>query len=175
MADMMTRRTGALAAVLATALALGLAAAPAGAQTPLACTERAAGDPPRVMLDCGGGLLIERETAAAMGLSAPGTAGAAIAVDAGAVLAEVPPGRSFQIRTPHAIASVRGTLFAVEVTQESTSVFVLEGTVAVAPTETDGEVTLGPGEGVDVAPDTALMVREWGSARVAALLERFGR
>lgn len=173
------------AAVVAAAL---LAAQPVAAQN--ACTSNTIGDPPRTAYDCGGGILIEREAAAAMGVPvadiAADTPTATLA--SGAMLVSVAPGAGgFQVRTPHAIASVRGTVFFVDVTLGGTAVFVTEGIVAV--TGGGSTVSLGPGEGVDVAASAAvpqpraparaasspLRVNRWGQARADALLARFGR
>jgi ferric-dicitrate binding protein FerR (iron transport regulator) len=84
-------------------------------------------------------------------------------------------GPAFQIRTPHAIASVRGTLFAVDITAGRTAVFAAEGSVRVRQIGTIDSVTLRAGQGVDVAPGQPLVVRRWGTPRVEALLARFGR
>ena len=91
---------------------------------------------------------------------------------------EVPAGAvegGFEVITPQAIAAVRGTKWAVDVAAGKTSVFVVDGRVAVSREAVDPAVTLGPGEGVDVEAGTApLTVRRWGAARAAALLARFG-
>ena len=95
------------------------------------------------------------------------------------ILVELPPGRGrvrFQIRTPHAIASVRGTVWATDVSAARTSVFVQRGAVGVAPQASRRSVVLNPGEGVDVEAGTAVPeVKRWGPQRAAALLARFGR
>jgi hypothetical protein len=109
------------------------------------------------------------------GSSQPGAA----RFDAGALLIELDPAgsaKSFQILTPHAIAAVRGTRWAMEVTPLQTSTLVIAGTVVVArPSEATG-VLVGPGHGVDAASDrTPLTVKVWEPARVKALLARFGR
>ncbi|MCF3935919.1 FecR family protein [Acuticoccus sp. M5D2P5] len=158
------------------ALLLGtlLAAGPATAQTP-SCEERRLDNPPRVMVDCGGGILIEREAAVEMGFISA-TGGAAIEVNSGAVLVEVDAAQGgFQIRTPQAIATVRGTIYAVDVSDGHTAVFVERGVVEVAPIEGGEAATLQAGEGVDVTPGEPLVVREWGAGRVAELMARFGR
>jgi len=84
-------------------------------------------------------------------------------------------GQDFQIRAPHAIASVRGTVFAVDVTEGETAVFVSEGRVWVQKIGTAESVVLSAGQGVDVAPAAPLVVRRWGDQRVSDLLARFGR
>ncbi|MBS7698664.1 MULTISPECIES: FecR family protein [unclassified Chelatococcus] len=84
--------------------------------------------------------------------------------------------RRFQVQTPHAVASVRGTTWAVDVTPAQSAVFVQEGRVGVTRARGGRGVVLTAGEGVDVAPGRApLVVNRWGAARVAALLARFGR
>ena len=97
----------------------------------------------------------------------------------GALLIEYTPGtskRGFQILTPHAIASVRGTTWAVDVAGANTAVFVQDGEVNVNRPRTTRGVVLHAGQGVDVGPGTgALVVKTWGAPRVAALLARFGR
>ena len=70
---------------------------------------------------------------------------------------------------------MRGTTYLVDAGRDETSVFVIEGQVAVRKQNDASFVTLGPGEGVDVASGVSLRVVTWGAARVAALLERFGR
>lgn len=82
----------------------------------------------------------------------------------------------FQVQTPHAVASVRGTTWAVDVTGPQSAVFVEEGRVGVARVQGGRGVVLTAGEGVDVAPGNApLVVNRWGAPRVRALLARFGR
>jgi ferric-dicitrate binding protein FerR (iron transport regulator) len=95
-----------------------------------------------------------------------------------ALLVETPNGvrRHFQIRTPQAVASVRGTIWAVDVAETQTSVFVQRGAVAVRRQNTRQAVTLHPGEGVDVTDEPGpLVVRRWPEERVRRLLARLGR
>lgn len=97
-----------------------------------------------------------------------------------AVLVEVPRAAArtggFEVITPQAIASVRGTKWAVDVGRRRTSVLVVEGRVAVRRLAASAGVTLGPGEGVDVDPGTnPLTVRRWPAARASALLARLGQ
>ncbi|QWW70221.1 FecR domain-containing protein [Rhizobium sp. WYJ-E13] len=81
----------------------------------------------------------------------------------------------FQVVTPQAIAAVRGTQWAVDVKDGTTSVLVTRGRVGVRR-PAGPAVTLGPGEGVDVTRGTAtLTVRTWPAPRVAALLSRLGQ
>lgn len=96
-----------------------------------------------------------------------------------AVLVEVPKqtsGRRFEVVTPQAIAAVRGTRWAVDSAADKTSVFVVNGEVAVTrPTGSTG-VVLTPGEGVDVdGGNQPLTVRRWPQPRVDALLQRLGQ
>ena len=104
---------------------------------------------------------------------------AALRLVTGALLVEFQPqpgAENFQILTPEAIAAVRGTTWAVEVERGKTSVLVVAGKVEVQARRGGAAVSLGPGEGVDVAdPAQTLQVKTWGEARVRKLLARFGR
>ena len=78
--------------------------------------------------------------------------------------------------TPQAIAAVRGTKWAVDAAEGKTSVFVVNGRVAVGRRTGSHSVTLGAGEGVDVeATRGPLTVKRWPAARVAALMARLGQ
>jgi hypothetical protein len=96
-----------------------------------------------------------------------------------ALLLEVPKkqsGNRFQVITPQAIAAVRGTKWAVDAAEGKTSVFVVNGRVAVGRRTGTHSVTLGAGEGVDVeATRGPLTVKRWPKARVAALMARLGQ
>jgi ferric-dicitrate binding protein FerR (iron transport regulator) len=82
----------------------------------------------------------------------------------------------FQVVTPQAIAAVRGTQWAVDVKNGTTSVFVVRGRVAVGRPSQRPTVVLSPGESVDVTAGNApLTVRRWPLPRVAALLARLGQ
>jgi ferric-dicitrate binding protein FerR (iron transport regulator) len=102
-----------------------------------------------------------------------------VELESGAVMIEFVPGgahRNFQILTPHAIAAVRGTRWAVEVTAEKTSTLVISGTVEVKRRQSDQSAILHAGEGVNVSPGTApIEVKRWKTERVRALLARFSR
>jgi len=164
--------------ILAALLFAALFSAGAQAQELAGCTLEEAGDPPRKIYRCEGGLVIEAEDATQLEALAGGGGPqpAAIEVDGNAVFVDIAPGRGeFQILTPHAIASVRGTTYAVDVTGEATAVFVAEGVVGVARRDGTDDVQLEAGEGVDVTPGAPLEVKSWGQARVDALLARFGR
>jgi hypothetical protein len=103
---------------------------------------------------------------------------AAIRLDDGALLIEFQRSlwrQDFQILTPLAIAAVRGTKWAVEVTRARTSVLVLSDAVGVTNRRLNQYVILTEGEGVDITPaDTSTVQKTWGAARVRALLARFG-
>ncbi len=145
------------------------------------CQLQPAGSPTRQVLRCPDGATIEAEPGADFTLldrNQDGQADAA-ALRSRALLVDVQARsrkRGFQVLTPQAIAAVRGTRWAVDVSGTKTSVFVLNGRVAVRRANARSGVELGPGEGVDVeagAP-TALTVSRWPMARVNALLGRFG-
>jgi ferric-dicitrate binding protein FerR (iron transport regulator) len=136
-------------------------------------------DPPRTTLTCPNGVVITAEDGTIFSLEDrnPAAGPEAVRLDGKALLLEVPEGNAdgFETVTPQAIAAVRGTRWAVDVADGKTAVFVLEGRVIVSRPAGSPAVTLGPGEGVDVAPGTEpLTVRRWGAPRVAALLARFG-
>jgi FecR protein len=103
---------------------------------------------------------------------------AGIRLDDGALLIEYHPAsprEKFQILTPLAIAAVRGTKWAMEVTPAKTSALVLAGSVAVTNRRLNQSVVLTEGQGVDITPaDTSVVQKQWGEARVRALLSRFG-
>lgn len=75
--------------------------------------------------------------------------------------------RSFEIRTPLAIASVRSTEWLVEFDAEAgAAVFVRSGVVVVRLAE-GGAVSLAEGEGITVTPDgVAGEVKVWGPPRI---------
>lgn len=98
---------------------------------------------------------------------------------AGALMIDFKPGprqRNFQILTPHAIAAVRGTVWAVEVKPEQSSTLAVSGSVQVTRANGSRGVTLTAGEGADVTPGTGpITVKRWGEPRVKALLARFAQ
>jgi hypothetical protein len=102
----------------------------------------------------------------------------AIRLNDGALLIEFHPSgqqNEFQILTPLAIAAVRGTKWAMEVAAARTSTLVLDGSVAVTNRRLNQYVVLTDGQGVDISPsDTSMVQKQWGEARVRALLARFG-
>jgi FecR protein len=145
------------------------------------CTLLERTDPPGELLTCRDGLVIRTERGSLHRLidrNRDGHPEGAELTSRG-LLIEMEPGRRgsrFQIHTPHAIASVRGTLWAVDVTPARTSVFVQRGAVAVRRQGSRQGVTLRVGEGVDVEGiGGPLEVKRWAPQRAAALLARFGR
>ena len=159
---------------------LVLAGMPTSAQTTLpGCTPRHVDKPPRTVFDCAGGLTIEAEAAArlAAATSGNGPSPETIELQGGAALIELKPDgdRPFQIRTPHAIASVRGTLYAVDVTDRKTAVFVVRGRVWVMNLNGRAGVTLTAGKGTEVRPGKRITAHKWSTARVSDLMARFGR
>ena len=128
-------------------------------------------------LRCRDGLIIVAEDGAKFTLQSQGKQVDGVDVQSKAVLIDAPRQKGkgrFQVITPQAIAAVRGTKWAVDAQDTRTSVLVLVVQVAVRrPGGAGGEVTLGPGEGVDVEPGSgALEVKRWGQPRVDALLAR---
>jgi hypothetical protein len=101
-----------------------------------------------------------------------------IRLNDGALLIEYHPAKpqeKFQILTPLAIAAVRGTKWAMDVTKEQTSTLVVDGVVAVTNRRLNQFVVLNEGQGVDITPtDTTLARHVWADERVRALLSRFG-
>jgi hypothetical protein len=138
-------------------------------------------DPSEKILRCGDNLVVQ---------AAPGTSyrpvyqqgegfPSAIRLYSGALLIEFhprKPGEGFQILTPLAVAAVRGTKWAMDVSPAKTSALVLDGAVGVTNLHLNEYVILTEGEGVDIAPgDTTLVQKRWGEARIRALLSRFGQ
>ena len=99
-------------------------------------------------------------------------------LDVGALLIEFKPRegrRSFQILTPHAIAAVRGTTWAIEVEDDVTSTLVILGFVEVKRPDATGGALLRAGQGSDVSfGGGPVTVKRWAKPRVDALLARFG-
>ena len=140
------------------------------------CTSAVVTDPPRTVFRCNGGLIIEAEAFAAFRISSSRPGGpTSIELTSWAILIELIRPRRFQILTPHAIASVRGTIYAVDVAPAQTSVFVARGRTRVMRRDRSEAVNLGKGEGVDVTQGVPLVVRRWSLERASALLGRFGR
>jgi FecR protein len=84
--------------------------------------------------------------------------------------------RNFQILTPHAIAAVRGTTWAVEVTPAQSSTLAILGSVEVTRLNGSRGVILQAGDGADVTAGRGpITVKRWGKKRVQALLARFAQ
>lgn len=142
------------------------------------CTWRDVDNPARQVIDCGDTLTVERERAAQITIfeRANGAAPRAIEIKIGTILIDVEPGSApTQIRTPHAIAAVRGTTYVVEVSADGTSVFVLEGQVDVRKPAGGSVVSLEAGQGIDVTAEQPLNATNWDQERASALRARFGR
>ncbi|MFK7880362.1 FecR domain-containing protein [Roseobacter sp.] len=149
------------------------------AQVPPNCLVETATNPDRQVLKCAFGLTLELEAAAELEFSSEvlATEPTEITLQNGAVFIDVEPGAARpQIRTPHAIAAVRGTVYLIDVSFETTSVFVVEGEVSVSRSGDQAEsITLRSGEGVDVTAGFDLEVKTWPASRSQALLARFGK
>jgi ferric-dicitrate binding protein FerR (iron transport regulator) len=164
-------------------LAVGaLVLAPSGADAQrLGCAITTYTDPPREVLACSDGLSISTERSSNYRLLDRDGNGRpeGAALTGKGMLIDLPPGRRripFQITTPHAIASVRGTVWAVDVGPTRTSVFVQDGIVAVRRHTSPRTVELRAGEGIDVdATGQDLRVNRWSRERALNLLARFGR
>jgi ferric-dicitrate binding protein FerR (iron transport regulator) len=169
----MFQRIVGLGAILGFCLLSPLAGTPAHAQSVAGCRVAALADPPREVLRCGDGLTIEAEKDTKYRVLERNR----VEVTSRAVLVDVAPGRrgGFQVLTPHAIASVRGTLYTVDVKEGQTEVFVSRGQVRVSDRGGSAPATLRPGEGIDVAPGKPMSVHVWAAERVQKLMARFGR
>lgn len=132
-------------------------------------------NPAEQILKCGDSVTIRSERGARYQLEAPDTA----RLDSGAVMIEFQPGavqKSFQILTPLAIASVRGTKWVVDSQSSRMSAFVVSGHVAVTRRSDGRSALLGPGEGADIdARPGPVSVKRWPETRVKALMARFGQ
>ena len=156
--------------------AASLTALPAAAQQN--CSWSNVSDPTRQLITCNDTLKLERTPGSEITIikGQKNAAPRAIELNNGAIFIDVVPGSTpTQIRTPHAIAAVRGTTYVVDAGQNSTSVFVIKGSVNVSKQGSATSVDLGPGEGVDVENDAPLTVKTWPENRVSELLSRFGR
>jgi ferric-dicitrate binding protein FerR (iron transport regulator) len=166
--------------IVAAAILLS-ATASAGAQTSACELVPDVQNPPERILRCGDRLVIRTAHDTSYhpvdqnGTEQPN----AVELDGGALMVEFHPSRnhpSFQIRTPFAIAAVRGTRWVVDVGSGKTSTFVIAGRVAVSRPSGEQTVLLHRGEGADVSPDSGpIVVKRWAAARVRALLARFGQ
>jgi ferric-dicitrate binding protein FerR (iron transport regulator) len=153
---------------------------PSGAQPSGCVLTKDDQNPSEQILRCGDSLTIH---------TAPGTryrlenqaqgAPAAARLDTGALMIEFHGNagqQNFQILTPQAIASVRGTKWIVDAAAGQTSTFVIAGTVSVSRRHDGRSADLGPGEGLDVGSGSGpVVVKRWPATRVKALLARFGQ
>jgi len=112
-----------------------------------------------------------------------------VQLDSGALLIEFhsKQHREFQILTPQAVASVRGTKRAMEVKPGQTFALVLQGQVTVTRKDAAEEVVVGRGQEVDGsdpgntrsmdgnAKPPPIAVKKSTPDRVKALLARFGQ
>jgi ferric-dicitrate binding protein FerR (iron transport regulator) len=158
-----------------------LLAGSSAAYSQAGCAVTAHADPPRQVIRCGPDLTITAERGSAYRLvdrDGDGKPEAAELTSGGLFIEASPKRRStpFQILTPHAVAAVRGTVWAVDVGAARTSVFVRQGAVGVARAGQPISVVLKAGDGVDVEPGQApLEVKRWSPERAGRLLARFGR
>jgi hypothetical protein len=137
-------------------------------------------NPPEKILRCGNQLTIHttpgtRYEVDRQSDGAPGS----VRIEAGTLMLEFHAGdapQNFQILTPQAIASVRGTRWIVDVGAGQTSTFVMVGTVLVTRRNGQQSASLGPGQGADVdAGGGPIVVKQWSALRVRTLLARFGQ
>ncbi|MEX0404893.1 FecR domain-containing protein [Aquibium sp. LZ166] len=154
------------------------AAGPAFAQS--GCSIEQLGGTQRHVVRCGTGITITVEPGAQYTLrdrNGDGTVDR-VSLSSKALLLEASGNAAtsgFEVVAPQAIAAVRGTRWAVDAEGAETSVFVVEGQVAVARHNGTARVVLDAGEGVDVDAGTGpLTVKTWPARRVNALLARFG-
>jgi hypothetical protein len=146
----------------------------------LAATEAVrTGSAGKVLLDCQGGLQIAVGPASEVRLDrylaeGGGRLEAALDMAFGIVrlLTGAPrPGRSIEVETRAAVASVRSTEWLVEATPRGTGVLAIEGRVEV--TGAGVTVALDPGFGTDVAPGRPPEPPHlWGDARRSAAIAR---
>jgi ferric-dicitrate binding protein FerR (iron transport regulator) len=138
-------------------------------------------NPSEKMLRCGDALVVRQavdangHVAIPLGTGQPNEVG----LDGGALMIEFHPTKehpTFQIRTPYAIAAVRGTKWIVDVGPAKASTFVIAGVVAVSRPGAAQTALLHAGEGSDVFPDSGpIVLKRWPAQRVRALLARFGQ
>jgi ferric-dicitrate binding protein FerR (iron transport regulator) len=172
---------GLLAAVV-TLFTVCLSVEPGQAQSDTCTLRPDRNNPGEQVLHCGKELTVQPASGTAYhpADAGPGKLPASVQLDSGALFVILNPGarpHDFQILTPLAVATVRGTIWAVEANPGRTSVFVQRGKVEVSRARAAGTVVLGPGEGVDVDAGGSgpLEVKRWPLPRVRALLARFGR
>ncbi|MGG6897077.1 MULTISPECIES: FecR domain-containing protein [Rhizobium] len=167
--------------VLTAGILCVISASTASAQTVASCPLQPTVSTKRQTLNCQPGLSITVERGAHFHFADRNRDGRvdAIVLDSKAALVDVDSSRvrgGFEVVTPQAIAAVRGTRWAVDVTGGSTSVLVLRGRVAVNKVSTGQGVTLGRRQGVDVdSSRSTLHVNAWGQSRINALMARLGQ
>jgi ferric-dicitrate binding protein FerR (iron transport regulator) len=168
--------------LIAMAGAMWLSASALGVAQPAGCTLIADDrNPTEKILRCGDTLTIRNAAETRYRLTGQhGQQGpTGVRLNSGAVMIEFTPNerqKNFQIQTPHAIAAVRGTRWAVEVGQGKTATLVLSGTVEVTSPRAPRGAMLQAGEGADVTAGTRdIVVKRWPQKRVDALLARFGQ
>ncbi len=108
--------------------------------------------------------------------SETGSRAVSLDVGQGTVLGSVrklTPGESFQVRTPVAIAGVRGTRFSVAVSGSSAQVRLYDGAVDVKGSA--GETVLVPGDGIQVSKDTVEKLSADSTDHAQQLLEMESR
>jgi hypothetical protein len=143
------------------------------------CVLSQVGGTSRQVLECPGGLKITPERGARYTLldrNRDGNVDAA-RLQRKALLLDSPKlPEGFEVDTPQAIAAVRGTKWAIDVSSGHTAVFVVRGAVHVQKPRSGAGVLLRPGEGVDVYPgNSPLIIKRWPAGRVAALMARLGQ
>lgn len=135
----------------------------------------------RQTLQCGPGISIVAERGARFQFSDHNGDGKAdsVALNGKALLLDVDSNivkGGFDVETPQAIAAVRGTRWVVDVYNGKTSVLVLRGRVSVRRPDARSGVSLGRGQGVDVAAGSGpLRLTRWPAKRVNALMARLGQ
>jgi FecR-like protein len=147
-------------------------------------------NPSEKILRCGDGLtirsaektryhLVDEHGQALPSGTAPKALPSGAQLESGALMLEFKPTdnrRNFQILTPHAIAAVRGTTWAVEVEPDRTSTLVISGFVEVMRPNAKTGTRLRAGQGADVSAEPGpIMAKRWATPRVHALLARFGQ
>jgi hypothetical protein len=166
------------------------AAAPALAQSGICVLSPDKRNPNEQILRCGSDLTITPTPGTVYRVGPAGDDGlpASVQLDSGALLIEFNSKRrrEFQILTPQAIASVRGTKWAMDVKLGQTSTLVLTGEVTVARKDDPETVVVAAGQGVDVTglgssrsmkngKRVPIAVKQWAPGRVKELLARFGQ
>jgi hypothetical protein len=173
--DGQSARISARPAALAVAAVLALAAAGAASAQPGECSLIADDhNPSEKILRCGSDLTVRtaRGTRYKLITKEGQTLPTGAELDTGALMIEGT--RDFQILTPHAIAAVRGTKWAVNVTPKLTSALVISGVVEV--TRGKQTASLRAGQGADISAGSGpIEVKRWKKKRVNALLARFGQ